>query len=130
MAQIIKRKDKTMNKTATTLEQSRKLAEFLPIESADMQWIKTSDDDYPDAYRMGVLANPELIEEDDIPSWSLSALLGALNKNFYPDLFHDGESWNIKLTHHDYDYSWSKSNSDPIDAVCELIELLNDKKLI
>ena len=62
-------------KSLTDIEQSRKLAEILPIESADFIRYYNKEDrsyiitDYPDDAMSG---------EDDIPCWSLAALLEVL----------------------------------------------------
>ena len=53
-----------MNKICTTIEQSKKLSEILPIESADMFWA--------DGERPAVWNNKDiLLDEMDIPAWSL-----------------------------------------------------------
>ena len=62
----------------TDLEQSKRLAEILPIESADMCW--TSFDEKWDAY-LGA-PNPDAIKKE-IPCWSLAALLDILSKSAY-----------------------------------------------
>lgn len=65
----------------TTIEQSRKLAEFLPLESADMHYHYDND--------FGELESiPTITEEDDhfalfpkdFSCWSLAALLSVLPK--------------------------------------------------
>ena len=71
-------------KSYTDLEQSRKLAAILPLESADMYWSRCTITDFGD----GVLKVSYTIEpcnisqfrntKEDIPCWSLSALLGVL----------------------------------------------------
>lgn len=66
-------------KAFTDLEQSKKLAEFLPFESADMHYHYDSDFDELESI-------PSITEEDDhfvlfpkdIRCWSLAALLGVL----------------------------------------------------
>ena len=63
-------------KSFTSLEQSKKLAEILPLESADMCW--TSFDEKWDAY-LGS-PNPDAIKKE-IPCWSLAALLDILPCN-------------------------------------------------
>lgn len=60
-------------KAYTDLDQSKKLAGFLPIESADMCW--TPFDEKWDAY-IGA-PNPDAIKKE-IPCWSLTALLNVL----------------------------------------------------
>lgn len=111
-------------KSFTDIPQSQKLSKFLPIESADMQWIKMSEDDEPDAYRVGVLANPELIGEDDIPCWSLSALLAVLPEvslNTYKD------KRCTAMVQNDDKMIW-RYKDDPVDACYELILKLHELK--
>ena len=81
-------------KAYTDLEQSKKLAEILPLESVDMWWAER--------YAGQVMANGQYVVEEkpvyylslskpsnynysqdtvkDIPSWSLAALLNVLPK--------------------------------------------------
>ena len=64
-------------KAFTDLEQSKKLTEILPIESADMYWYTVNGD---------LCRTPNVIESEDdlyvdeksIPCWSLAALLKVL----------------------------------------------------
>ena len=62
-------------KSFTSLEQSRKLAEILPIESADMYYMNGTK-------HVLVIPNYETdffnLQEDDIPCWSLAALLNVM----------------------------------------------------
>lgn len=70
-------------KSYTDLEQSKKLAEFLPIESADMYYF-TIIRDYP--YSQGKiktitkLMDGSFSNKYDIPCWSLAALLSIIPK--------------------------------------------------
>lgn len=71
-------------KSYTDILQSSKLSEILPLESADMYWSRCTITDFSD----GVLKVSYTIEpcnisqfrntKEDIPCWSLSALLGVL----------------------------------------------------
>lgn len=72
-------------KSYTDIEQSKKLAEILPIESADMVylWHSTSDNPtwrYSEDIPPMVLGNVPINELtcDALPCWSLAALLGVL----------------------------------------------------
>ena len=74
-------------KSYTTVEQSRKLAEFLPHESADMAYWKKS---YrPNDYAIMAHHSKELQDGFEakgmeyIPCWSLAALLGILPDSIY-----------------------------------------------
>ena len=74
-------------KAYTDVKQSKKLAEILPIESADMYYHNRIDIKYqgiiPIEYKHG---NPLLSQE--IPAWSLAALLGVMKE---PELIRNSE---------------------------------------
>ena len=90
-------------KSYTDIEQSKKLAEILPIESADMWWSRCTITDFGD----GVLKVSYAIEpcnisqfrntKEDIPCWSLAALL-KLIPNF--DMFKRTIECRIETTNH------------------------------
>ena len=61
----------------TNIEQSRKLAEILPLESADMVYVHTVDLEGDEHYDIDFRNNQPLFE-DDVCAWSLAALLGVL----------------------------------------------------
>ena len=61
---------------ATTIEQSKKLAEILPLESADM--IYTMVNGYHTPFIR--IETIEEMDEDDVLCWSLAALLGVIKK--------------------------------------------------
>lgn len=63
-----------MNKICTSIEQSKKLAEILPLESADMYWWSSGKRYYIEAMDDGDFNE----EEGHIRAWSLAALLGIL----------------------------------------------------
>ncbi len=65
-------------KSYTDLEQSKKLAEILPIESADMGWYYSRN---PQAARNQMWVGTKA-ENADIPCWSLAALLDLLPSEF------------------------------------------------
>jgi len=68
-------------KAYTDVEQSKKLAEILPIESADMGWYYSWN---PHAARTQMWAGTKA-ENADIPCWSLAALLGTLPNEIITD---------------------------------------------
>lgn len=73
-------------KSYTDIEQSKKLAEILPIESADMWWSRCAIIDFGDGVlRVSYAVEPCNISQfrntkEDIPCWSLAALLELLPK--------------------------------------------------
>lgn len=72
-------------KSYTDLEQSKKLAEILPLKSADMYY-----DGFgrlPQGYAY-MLIWPNSFERD-YPCWSLAALLSVLPKKYYPIKDHE-----------------------------------------
>ena len=71
-------------KSFTDLEQSKKLAEILPIESADMWWSRCTITDFGDgALKVSYAVEPCNITQfrntkEDIPCWSLVALFNVM----------------------------------------------------
>jgi hypothetical protein len=61
----------------TSLEQSKKLAKILPLESSDMVFVHTTDLEGDEHYDIDFRKNQPLFE-DDVCAWSLAALLGVL----------------------------------------------------
>ena len=66
-----------MNKICTSIEQSKKLAEILPLESADMYWWSSGKRYYIEAMDDGDFNE----EEGHIRAWSLAALLNVIPKH-------------------------------------------------
>lgn len=69
-------------KSYTDLEQSRKLAKILPLESADMWWVALNwqETEYYVEVKQDGINQPKKA----IPCWSLAALLNVLPKEYYP----------------------------------------------
>lgn len=117
-------------KAFTSLEQSKKLAEILPIESADMWWSWFSDPfDYINGGEYAtepLLHKPVCNPKKIIPCWSLTALLDILPeetrllKSATDDTYHcDCPKGNIE-----------KWFDNPVDACYEMILKLHEQKLI
>ncbi len=114
-------------KSYTDLEQSKKLAKILPLESADM--IYPSDFDFPFVW----IEKPKK-DKNAIPCWSLAALLDILptlddrNANFCKDVRYD--KWHVY-----YHSTATLSIIDTerydnlVDAAVELIMKLHELKL-
>lgn len=117
-------------KAYTDIEQSKKLAEILPLDTADMSYQHFIPDVYiPQLY--------EQDEEDDIPAWSLSALLEILPNNEVTSTTVTRGGWDIKSAKyldiwfaeyetekHDNDFSLSADN--PVDACYGMILKLHE----
>jgi len=115
-------------KSFTNIEQSKKLAEILPLESADMFWLVTGD-----TPRAHVLTEPlsNYSKWESYPCWSLAALLSVINKTYYVTLLHDGVMWNILVIHHDINKCNHTIHADsPVDACVDMIEKLNELNML
>lgn len=133
-------------KSYTNLEQSKKLAEILPIESADMWWnfySVTMNDTTPQIIHLDTpwVGNYNWDNKpDNIPCWSLAALL-----NIIPQEIFDGEyiiniteglnnRWILTYDHyenrnHSY-YGLSTSTDNLVDACYKMILILHELKLL
>ena len=106
-------------KSYTDIEQSKKLAKILPIESADMRYAPFGDT-HPWVW------DDNLLEKGSIPCWSLAALLGWLNRDWYATLHHDGICWQCIIEHHDKKERHCSNvlSDEPVDCCVELAELI------
>ena len=119
-------------KSYSDLNQSRKLAEILPLSSADMYYSLEFVNSAGDYHKLNVPLN-EYFEDgedpgSDIPCWSLASLFNVLPhiQEFYPTL----EKINDKYVCR-YKGSGIWTNGDnPIDACVAMIELLHEQKLL
>lgn len=130
-------------KSYTDLPQSKKLVEILPLESADMWWSKNFIYYNPTAI-IGISAEYSNVYtykfgEDDIPCWSLTALLdifpcskespivnltrGGWNPSFTRRWFATWEDENKNIF-------YSCNGASPVDAVVELIMKLHEQNIL
>ena len=109
-------------KSYTDFEQSKRLAEILPIESADM-FYTSFNRDYP-----WIWIDKHLMEVDDIPCWSLLALLGVLPE---PELIQNQEgTWLLRIWDNKR-FPWSVGGYiNPVDACVEMIVKLKENNLL
>jgi hypothetical protein len=119
-------------KSYTDIEQSRKLAKILPLESADMCYIQDllAGCKYGE-YKPYIGDLIPAYGQDKIRCWSLAALLNILN---YPQLSKDklgsGKTgWMVSVYPDNcrYDSCW---HDNPIDACVDMIEKLNELKML
>ena len=141
-------------KSYTDLEQSKKLAKFLPLESADMCWCNNSIKgiNYTNKFSANLYTVKEMKDVFDealvgwdkywelVPCWSLSALLEQLDDEIADDNGNDynltiiKESLQYQLYYHD---SWGQMEDietdyydDLVDACYEMILKLNELNLL
>ena len=114
------------NKICTDILQSKKLAEILPLESADIYYPNRIDIKYqgilPIEYKHG---NPLLSQE--IAAWSLAALLGVMEE---PELIKNSEGkWLIRVWYCNYPYI-KGGYDNSVDACVDMIEKLHELNLL
>lgn len=131
-------------KAYTDLEQSKKLAEILPIETADMCWCNNSVKgiNYTDEYAIHTHTVEELRSVFDealngwdkywklIPAWSLAALLSIIPLPSLDNIIDEDmmSKWSC-VAWHDKGHTECIC-SNPIDACVEVIVKLKEKNLL
>lgn len=125
-------------KSYTDLEQSKKLAEILPLESADMIWILAN----PDLPMIKAIAYEDSEKNSKyfevLPAWSLAALRNLLpvgikvNENTYLFESHNtfDKSWVYRYYNEDDTSYLYYKNTSEIDACVAMIEKLNKLKML
>lgn len=117
-------------KSFTDLDQSKKLAEILPLESADMYYY--SGDKYNICFGSGVYeeiadwAGDGTPKPADIPCWSLSALLSVLSD--YTLQTNTGRA--VFVVCKSKEPMISDAYNNPVDACVELILKLYELKML
>lgn len=133
----------TTIKSYTTIEQSRKLAEILPLESADMHYKVNR---YNDEYKIFMIPYSELGSYKDneyqysVCAWSLAALLEQIPYEVCDD---DGNSSYLQINKGDDEYQleYTDPNGDFesietdwyehfVDACVAMIEKLHELNLL
>ena len=116
-------------KSYTDLEQSRKLAEILPIESADMCYRAYREEGGIPDYQ-ATLCPYQFASWVGVPCWSLPALLSVLSLPVLRYDIEDGEGgWIVSCEKDDKGYlSYYRDN--PVDTCYNLILKLHEEKLL
>ena len=118
-----------MIKSYTDIDQSKKLAEILPLESADYHYIAQGEKSYFYPYSLSSDAVKDYDEEIKyIPCWSLTALLKTLD---FPSLTQNKEDeWEVCVFDHDNDDYIEKTASNPVDTCYEMVIRLHELNLL
>ena len=109
---------------ATTLEQSKKLAEILPLDSADMWWSYFYDviSDYGEYDKEPMLHKPVCNPDEAIPCWSLAALLDQLE-----DTSGLAKEYGLWFCYDNRKSYCTKHYDNPVDACVEMILKLKEE---
>lgn len=129
-------------KSYTDIEQSKKLAEFLPLENADMDYIPFTN--IPEEYNCVINEwdNEHVIEEGWIPCWSLAAMLSILPNSEHISTTITRGGWKIEPIEYmpntwwcEYEDSesptyFNTSADNPVDACYKMIIKLKELNLL
>lgn len=126
-------------KSYTDIEQSKRLAEILPLESADMWYSYYGNSNYNPtiAYKgeQWFLCQIRNSSHSDIPCWSLAVLLDILSKTAH-SIDEDGSvdlgdykniEWGLCLSNTDVGLFTA---SNPVDACYKMIIKLHEIKML
>ncbi len=128
-------------KSYTDIEQSKKLAEILPMESSDMCYLQENGQ----AKTISPSKLSEILNVSKpqvIPSWSLVALLEVLPNNKHIETTISRGGWKIEPIEYlsntwwcEYEDSeslteFNTSADNPVDACVEMIVKLNELKIL
>lgn len=114
-------------KAFTDINQSKKLAEFLPIDSADMYYHNRVD--IPDNFPLPIewKHNSPLLSQE-ILAWSLAALLSVLP---YPSLHKTFLGWRCDSYNKEgTTCKLGEDKNNPIDTCYEMIIMLHEQNLL
>lgn len=124
-------------KAYTDLEQSKKLAEILPLESADCYW------DYDEIQKFHRISwfedgfNKEsqlMFNKNNVSAWSLAALLNILPVSIYDntDEYSQLEFSKISVAYHDINdgIKVGSIKNNLVDACYEMIMNLHELKML
>ena len=136
-------------KSFTDIEQSKKLAEILPIKSADMGYIPSAEDDDGNTLYTAEYKSEFIFDEDCIPCWSLAALINILpadwwgyNEHYFLEISKMGDASKpneVRYYRHRKDIDGANYDRIPhishsaenlIDACVNMIITLHEHKLL
>ena len=126
-------------KSYTDLEQSKKLAEILPLESADMFWYRDAVTTEVNPRIMNYTQVPKLQSMYYSPCWSLTALLNYLREiDYFPEI--NADEFEVTMQINYYNENEAKHLAPVhnikikaesfIDACVEMIVKLHEQKLL
>ena len=116
-------------KSYTDIEQSKKLAEILPIESADMKFPYFGDGQYGETARFGEPI--EFSGGEDVPCWSLAALIELIPDECRMEKTPLDQTGEFTYSFVDDYYNIrTYEEGNPVDACVEMIFTLKERDLL
>jgi hypothetical protein len=123
-------------KAFTSIEQSKKLAKILPLESADMKWYFWKNEiDAPKTPTFGYSKDAAESYKDTeavyLPCWSLAALFSVIPEGIIANYY----TPNIQKENGKYSIAYGNDEllciaDNPVDACYEMILKLNELKML
>lgn len=126
-------------KAFTSIEQSKKLAEILPLITADMDYIPIVNLDGEYSPSVNRWDNEHIIDEGWIPAWSLAALLNYMREiDFFPEIEADEHIVTMSINYYDEEearllapvHNIKAKAESFIDACCELILKCHEQNIL
>lgn len=124
-------------KSYTTVEQSRELAEILPLESADVVWVYSAFEDDYFPHFLGF--RKIVVGGKDIKAWSLAALLNYLREiDFFPEIEADEHGVTMSINYYDEEearllapvHNIKVKAESFIDVCVAMIEKLHEQNIL
>ena len=124
-------------KSYTDLEQSKKLAEILPLESADcfLDYDELQKFHRISCFEDGYNKESQLMfNENNVCAWSLAALLNVLSEIkpqvYTPILFQSEGKWILQFAEYGHGNICEVTCDNPVDACVTMIEKLHELKIL
>ncbi len=115
-------------KAYTDVNQSKKLAEILPIGSNDMYYEPSAGfNTQPSEVRIGDIKYAHPLS---IPCWSLTALLEEMNRNNYNIFLRNNADLTWTISFNDSERYIDVYGNDPVDICFEMIIKLHEQKFL
>lgn len=128
---VIKKTTMATTKSYTDIEQSKKLAEILPLESADMSY-SIIHNIGQEPYHCNIPTFTHATH-DDIPCWSLAALLKVIKEKIGYTLYGVAYSLDVYMSCSLGDKPWKLETNvydNEVDACVEMILKLHEHNLL
>ena len=112
----------------TSIEQSKTLSKILPLESADAYYSDLGNEEFYIDYQC-----PCTLLKNEVPAWSLNALLDALDVDltkYTVQLWKSQEFWMCELIEYGIGTIIATKATDKLDACVEAVIAAREAKLL
>ena len=132
---IIAKRQVQKMKSYTDIEQSKKLAEILPLESADYHYITVAGKSFIYTYSLSSDDIKQYNKENRyVYCWSFAALFKYLSEIkpqvYTPILFPSKGKWILQFAEYGHGNVCEMSCDNPVDACVDMVEKLHKLKML